>query len=406
MVSILGMSASARTWRNDAGFWLTVGLCGSISWAAGCDGAHSQSAAAGSAAPTPATVHRQAAPANAVTAAPPSASAAAGPSAPHVPTKVEVHDEAMGTSLHFIAYTSPEVDEVATRAGIAKAIAEMRRLEALLSEWQPDSQIGQVNLHSGEWVTIGPEAATVIERGLWAGKLSDGSFDITFQALSKVWKFGSAQDDKPKLPSRAEVDQLRKLVDYRKVELDQPNQRVRVGKGQQLGLGGIAKGYIVDQAARVLHESGVQGFLAQAGGDLFGSGKKPDGSPWVSGIQDPRGPQGDFFAVLELTDHAFSTAGDYARAYVVGGKRYHHIIDPKTGYPATACRSVTIWAPDATTADGVDDAVFILGPERGLKLVESLPGVGAVIVDAHNRVFMSERIREKVKVLKAPTDAP
>jgi thiamine biosynthesis lipoprotein len=171
-------------------------------------------------------------------------------------------------------------------------------------------------------------------------------------------------------------------------------------------LGGIAKGYIVDQAARVLRESGVLGFLAQAGGDLFGSGKKPDGSPWVSGIQDPRGPQGDFFAVLELTDHAFSTAGDYARAYVVGGKRYHHIIDPKTGYPATACRSVTIWAPDATTADGVDDAVFILGPERGLKLVESLAGVGAVIVDDHNRLFISERVRDKVKVLKAPTDAP
>jgi thiamine biosynthesis lipoprotein len=173
-----------------------------------------------------------------------------------------------------------------------------------------------------------------------------------------------------------------------------------------LGLGGIAKGYIVDQAAKVLRDAGVKGFLAQAGGDLYGAGRKPDGSPWVSGVRDPRGPEGDFFAVLELTDHAFSTAGDYARAYVVGGKRYHHIIDPKTGYPATACRSVTIWAPDATTADGVDDAVFILGPERGLKLVESLEGVGAVIVDAKNRVFISERVKDKVTVLKPPTDAP
>jgi len=126
----------------------------------------------------------------------------------------------------------------------------------------------------------------------------------------------------------------------------------------------------------------------------------------VSGVQDPRGAQGEFFAVLELTDHAFSTAGDYARSYVVGGKRYHHIIDPKTGYPATACRSVTIWAPDATTADGVDDAVFILGPERGLKLVESLDGVGAVVVDERNRVFISERVKDRVKVLKPPTDAP
>jgi len=368
----------------------------------GCDGAHSKSGAAGSAAPTSALP--QAAPANAMTGLQPSASAAVKPSAPFNPTKVEVQDEAMGTSLHFVAYTTAEVDEATTRTAIAKAIAEMRRLESVLSEWKPDSQIGQVNAHAGEWVAIGPEAAAVIERGLWAGNLSRGGFDITFQALSKVWKFGSAQEDKPQLPSRAVVASLRKLVDYRRVELDQPGGRVRIGKGQQLGLGGIAKGYIVDQAAKVLHECGVQGFLAQAGGDLFGSGRKPDGSPWVSGVQDPRGAPGQFFAVIELTDHAFSTAGDYARSYVVGGKRYHHIIDPKTGYPATACRSVTIWAPDATTADGVDDAVFILGPEEGLKLVESLDGVGAVIVDAQNRVFISERVKTKVKVLKSPTD--
>jgi thiamine biosynthesis lipoprotein len=333
-----------------------------------------------------------------------------------VPTKVEMKEEAMGTSLHFIAYTSARADEAATRAAITQAIAEVRRLEALLSEWKQDSEIGQVNAKSGEWVEIGPESRAVIERGLWAGKLSAGSFDITFQALSKVWKFGSAQDAEPKPPTRAEVEPLRRLVDYRRVELDDgggtgggggtARGRVRIGKGQQLGVGGIAKGYIIDAAAKVLRAAGVESFLAQAGGDLYGAGRKPGGEPWVSGVQDPRAPQGQFFAVLELTDHAFSTAGDYARSYVFGGKRYHHIIDPKTGFPATACRSVTVWAPDATTADGIDDAVFILGPKQGLKLVESLDGVGVVIVDASNQVFVSDRIKDKVKVLKPPTDAP
>jgi FAD:protein FMN transferase len=366
----------------------------------GCDAAHSRSVAAESAGP-----RAVASPARSSTgSASPQLNQGASPQASFNPTKVEVKDEAMGTSLHFIAYTSPKTDEAATRAGIAQAIAEIRRLEALLSEWKPESEIGQVNAQSGEWVTIGPEAAEVVERGLWAGKLSGGSFDITFQALSKLWRFGSAQDAQPKVPSRAELEPLRRLVDYRRVELDHAGRRVRIGKGQQLGLGGIAKGYIVDRAARVLLASGVQSFLAQAGGDLYGAGKKPDGAPWVSGVQDPRGPPGEFFAVLELTDHAFSTAGDYARSYVVAGKRYHHIIDPKTGFPATACRSVTIWAPDATTADGVDDAVFILGPKRGLELVESLDGVGAIIVDAQNQVFISERVKTKVRVLKSPTD--
>lgn len=310
----------------------------------------------------------------------------------------------MGTTLHFIAYTSPATDEPTTRAAIGKAVAEIRRLESVLSEWKPDSDIGRINARSGDWVPVGPEALEVIGKGLWAGKLSAGSFDITFQALSKVWKFGSAQEASPQLPSRAEVEKLRRLVDYRRVEVDEPGRRVRIGKDQQLGLGGIAKGYIVDKAARVLRDGGVHSFLAQAGGDLYGAGRKPDGAPWVSGVQDPRGAQGEFFAVLELTDHAFSTAGDYARSYVVDGKRYHHIIDPKTGYPATACRSVTVWAPDAITADGVDDAVFILGPERGMKLVESLEGVGAVVVDEKNRVFISERVKDRVKVLKAPTE--
>jgi thiamine biosynthesis lipoprotein len=320
--------------------------------------------------------------------------------------KVEVKDEAMGTSLHFIAYTSPNADEPTTRGVIAKAVTEIRRLENALSEWKPESEVGQVNAHAGEWVPVGAEALEVIGKGLWAGKLSGGSFDITFQALSKIWKFGSAQEKSPKLPSRAEVEKLRRRVDYRRVEVDEAGRRVRIGKDQQLGLGGIAKGYIVDKAAKVLRDGGVVSFLAQAGGDLYGAGRKPDGSPWVSGVQDPRGAQGEFFAVLELTDHAFSTAGDYARSYVVGGKRYHHIIDPKTGYPATACRSVTIWAPDATTADGVDDAVFILGPERGLKLVEALDGVGAVVVDEKNRVFVSERVKDRVKLLKPPTEGP
>jgi FAD:protein FMN transferase len=391
------MAPRGTTKRNNSVFRPTAATIALLSLVAGCDGAHSKTGPAPSAAPTTMT---------AVTAPPPARIAPSAASPAEQPKKVEVEDEAMGTSLHFVAYTSAGVDEAQTRDAIALAVTEIRRLERLLSEWRPDSEIGRVNAQPGEWVAIGAEATSVIERGLWAGRLSGGSFDITFQALSKVWKFGSAQEAQPKLPSRAEVERLRKLVDYRRVELDEAGHRVRIGKNQQLGLGGIAKGYIVDRAAKVLRDHGVQAFLAQAGGDLYGAGRKPDGTPWVSGVQDPRGEQGRFFAVLELTDHAFSTAGDYARAYVVDGKRYHHIIDPKTGYPAAACRSVTIWAPDATTADGVDDAVFILGPERGLALVESLEGVGAVIVDSKNRVFISERVKDKVRVLSAPTDAP
>jgi thiamine biosynthesis lipoprotein len=138
---------------------------------------------------------------------------------------------------------------------------------------------------------------------------------------------------------------------------------------------------------------------------LYVSGKKPDGSSWRVGIRDPRGKHaGDYFAMIEVDDHAFSTAGDYERGFVLEGKRYHHIIDPRTGYPATASRSVTVWAGDALTADAIDDAVFILGVEEGMKLVESLEDCGAVVVDAKNKVWISKRLEGKVQVLRKPTD--
>jgi thiamine biosynthesis lipoprotein len=316
--------------------------------------------------------------------------------------RIEIKDVAMGTSVTFVAYTNDRVGEPAARDLVARALREIRRLESLLSEWRDDSEITRVNRAGGEWVEVAPETLEVLERGVAAGKLSEGTFDITFEVMSDVWKFGDARDAEPAIPKRTDVLARKKLVDYRRVELG-PG-KVRIGKGQKLGLGGIAKGYIVDKAAKLLAAGGLGSYLVQAGGDLYGSGRKPDGSRWVSGIQDPRGTQGKFFGVIELEDHAFSTAGDYARSYLVDGKRYHHIIDPRTGYPATACRSVTVWAPDALTADTVDDAVFILGPQKGLALVESLDGVGVVIVDAKNEVWVSKRLEGIWKQLSPPTD--
>jgi FAD:protein FMN transferase len=318
--------------------------------------------------------------------------------------KVDFQDVAMSTKVHFIAYTTAELNSAKVRHAMSQALGEMKRLEALLSEWQDDSEVGKINANSEQWVRVGPETFAVISRALAEGQASGGAFDITFQAMSDVWKFGSAADATPKVPAKAEIDQRRVLVDYRRVQLDQAKQAVRLPRGHKIGLGGIAKGYIVDRAALVLKQAGLRAFLVQAGGDLYGAGRKPDGSPWISAIRDPRGPEGSSFAAIELTDHAFSTAGDYARSYVIGNRRYHHIIDPHTGYPATASRSVTVWADDATTADAVDDAVFILGPEAGLKLAEATPGVGVVIVDKNNKVWLSSRLKGYVHVSHPPTD--
>jgi thiamine biosynthesis lipoprotein len=310
----------------------------------------------------------------------------------------------MGTHLAYASFTTPELDAARLHAAFDAATAEIRRLEKLMTTWDPASEVSRINAAAGKQaVPVGQETFDVIREALHASSISEGCFDITFETLHGVWKFD--QDLDPHPPSPADVKARLRYLGWRHVKLDEAAHTVRLDEDHvRIGLGGIAKGYAVDKAARVLLEAGVASFYVQAGGDLFTHGVKPDGSAWQAGIRDPRGPEGDYFAVMPVSDHAFSTAGDYERSYVVDGKRYHHIIDPRTGYPATASRSVTIWAPTALLADEIDDAVFILGPQKGLALVESLDGVGAVIVDAQNRVWTSKRLEGKVHTVHPPRD--
>jgi FAD:protein FMN transferase len=335
----------------------------------------------------------------------PSPSPVARAAAPFVPEKVTGEDRAMGTHLAYASFTTPSLDSARLHALFDAATAEIRRLERLMTTWDPASEVSQINAAAGQHpVAVGPETFDVIRESLHASTLSEGCFDITFETLHGLWKFD--QDLDPHPPTAAEVKSKVKYLGYRHVKLDATGRTVFLDESHvRIGLGGIAKGYAVDKAAEVLLSGGVTSFYVQAGGDLYAHGVKPDGSPWQAGIRDPRGPEGDYFATMPVSDHAFSTAGDYERSYIVGGKRYHHIIDPRTGYPATASRSVTIWAPTALQADEIDDAVFILGPQKGLALVESLDGVGAVIVDAHDRVWTSQRLEGQVRSVHPPADA-
>ncbi|HEY8078026.1 MAG TPA: FAD:protein FMN transferase [Labilithrix sp.] len=326
------------------------------------------------------------------------------PAPPFVPERVWGEGAAMGTHLAFAAYTNEKVDAAKTRAAFDAAIAEIKRIEALMTTWNPESEISKVNAAAGKApVPVGDEVYAIVKESVHASEISEGTFDITFHTLHGLWKFDEDLDPHP--PKDADVKARLPFVGYKKIELDDAKKTIRLATPKtQIGLGGIAKGYAVDKAVKVLEGIGLTSFFVQAGGDLFARGKKPDGSPWTAGIRDPRGPENKYFARLAISDHAFSTAGDYERSYVVSGKRYHHILDPRTGQPATASRSVTIWAPNALLADEIDDAVFILGPEKGLKLVESLDGVGAVIVDAKNNLWVSKRLEGQLQVVGAPTD--
>jgi FAD:protein FMN transferase len=320
------------------------------------------------------------------------------------PSEIKGDGQAMGTHLAFAAFTTESIGAERVKALFDAATAEIVRLEKLMTTWDPNSEVSRINSAAGvRPVLVGVETFAVIKEALRASTLSDGAFDITFQTLHGLWKFDEDLDAHP--PTPAQVASRLRYLGYQHVKLDPVMGTVFLDESHvRIGLGGIAKGYAVDAASKVLRDGGLRSFYVQAGGDLFAKGAKPDGSPWVAGVRDPRGAPDEYFADVGLVDQAFSTAGDYERSYIVNGRRYHHIIDPHTGYPATASRSVTIWAPTALLADEIDDGVFILGPEKGLALVESLEDVGAVIVDSHNHVWISKRLQGRLHEIRPPTD--
>ena len=310
----------------------------------------------------------------------------------------------MGTEATFSAYTA---DRAQAERAFAAAYDEIRRVELLMTDWErpgvPESDVVRINKAAGKKaVHVSAETIAVIDKSLDMSRRSQGAFDITFAAMHGLWKFDEDMDKT--LPDPAEIEKRRRLINWRDVLVDHKAGTVKLRRvGMRMGLGGIAKGYAVDRCAAVMRAQGLQNFMVQAGGDLFVAGRKGN-VRWMVGVRDPRGGPRDIIARMPIEDHAFSTAGDYERGFVLGGKRYHHIIDPKTGYPATASRAVTIFAPTAFLADTIDDAVFILGPKKGMQLVDSFPDCATVIVDAHNQVWMSKSLEGKLQRLGAPTD--
>jgi thiamine biosynthesis lipoprotein len=311
---------------------------------------------------------------------------------------------AMGTEVTFSAYTSdPDKAEHAFTA----AYDEIRRVERLMTDWErpgePESDIVRVNKAAGKKpVKVSAETIEVIEKSLDMSRRSEGAFDITFAAMHGLWKFDEDMDKS--IPSPEAIAERRKLIDWRDVLVNARAGTVKLRRaGMRMGLGGIAKGYGVDRCSAVLRAAGLENFMVQAGGDLFVAGRKGSAN-WMVGVRDPRGGPRDIIARMPIQDHAFSTAGDYERGFVLNGRRYHHIIDPKTGYPATASREVTIFAPNAFLADALDDSVFILGPKKGLELVDSYPDCATLIVDAQNKVWMSKSLEGKLQRTAAPTD--
>jgi len=274
---------------------------------------------------------------------------------------------------------------------VDKIFTTMDNLEGVLSRFVSDSEVAEINRRAGQWVKVSPVTLEVIELGLSIGELTGGAFDITIGAVLDLWGFGSGIHS---VPSPEQLAAALATVDYRKVEVDKAGSRVRIPEGTVLDLGGIAKGYIIDTGTAVLRGAKVERSIINAGGDISVIGRRPDELPWRVGVQNPENPA-EIRWILPLDDESVVTSGDYQRFFMVDDVRYHHIIDPRTGFPARELTSVTVVGENSATCDALSTAVFVLGLKEGRSLIEKLPDVEAIIVSS-TETWISPSLAEVV----------
>ena len=298
----------------------------------------------------------------------------------------------MGTLVFVTAVAD---DRAVAQRAAAAGLAEIRRLEHLLSTWIDTSELSRVNSMAGRSpVRVSAETYELLDRSLRIAVLTGGGFNIAIGPAVEAWGFSKS----PRIPPERTLESVRSLVELSRVRLDREAQTVFLERGgMRLDVGGIGKGFAADLAAEVMRAAGAKAGVVALSGDIKTFGRMPDGERFLFGIQHPR-REGEVLGRLELENEAVSTAGDYQRFFMKDGERYHHILDPSTLHPARSCQSVSVIAKEGVMADGLDTGVFVMGPDRGMALVEGLEGVEAIIVDHAGRVFVSSGLRGRLQL--------
>ncbi|MFQ5457552.1 MAG: FAD:protein FMN transferase [Myxococcota bacterium] len=302
----------------------------------------------------------------------------------------------MGTPVEIKARGS---DGAATQKAINAAFGEIARLESLMSHWREDTELARVNRMAGRApVRVAPELLEVVKRGIGVSRMTGGAFDITIETVSRLWQI---EGDAPRVPTADEIKAALGRVGYRHVIVDEAAGTLFLdAPGVRIGLGGVAKGYAVDRAIDILRDHGIRSAMISAGGDMALLGKDGD-RPWRIGVKDPRRP-GRTVGWFDGADTTVHTSGDYERFAMVKGKRYHHIFNPRTGRPSEGLWSVTVLTRDGTLGDALATGILVLGRREGMRLVESLAGVEAILIDASGKIRTSDAMRPRFHAEAGP----
>ncbi|MCT4618585.1 MAG: FAD:protein FMN transferase [Marinisporobacter sp.] len=299
----------------------------------------------------------------------------------------------LGTHLNISIWTD---DEKEGKQVIKECFRRISEIERKMSVNIKASDVNKINNNAGNFVKVSEDTTKVLNKGIKYTEISSGAFDPTIGRLVKLWGIGTQEE---KVPKKIEIDEALKFVNYELLKKKDNNEFKLDKKGMQIDLGGIAKGYAADEVYSILKNKGIEHGVINLGGNIYTLGTKVDGQIWKIGIQDPLEPTGTPMGVVEFSDKAIVTSGNYERFFIKNDKRYHHIIDPKTGYPVqNGIISSTIITDRSMDADALSTSVYILGVEKGLMLIEKMKNTECIIITKDYRVHLSSGMKNKFKI--------
>lgn len=294
----------------------------------------------------------------------------------------------MGSRFEFTAVAN---DSLLAHQAIEAGIKEVKRIEKLISSWDQGSQTSLINANAGiKPVKVDDELFQLIKRSLKVSDLTQGAFDVSYASMDKIWKFDGTITT---LPSTEAVRKSVEKIGYQKIVLDPGLSTVYLkDKGMKIGFGAIGKGYAANKGKIIMRQKGIDHGVVNAGGDLVCWGRQVNGKSWRIGIANPKNKT-KVVSWIDVSNLAVVTSGNYEKFLIIEGKRYSHIIDPRTGYPATGLKSVTVICPDAEIADALATSIFILGEKNGLDLINQLNGIEALLITDNDEIKSSENLK-------------
>ena len=285
-------------------------------------------------------------------------------------------------------------DSLSAEQNIDEVIAEITRIENLISDWKPDSQVSEVNYNAGiKPIKVDREVFELAQRAIKLSEITNGGFDVSFAAMDRIWKFDGSMTQ---MPSVEAIKKSVEKVGYKNIILDSTESTIFLKlKGMKIGFGALGEGYATDKCRAMMIQKGIQAGIINGSGDMSTWGKQPNGNDWKIGITNPFKPE-KILAAIPLKDGAITTSGSYEKFVVFNGKRYSHIINPSTGYPATGLCSVTVVGPNAETANGLSTSMMVLGQKNGMDLLQKFPQYSCVMITDKGKIVKSKNFTYKL----------